>query len=304
MDSLYERYEKIRNLRGYTDYRVTKMAEIKGTATISNWKNGKYQPKDDKMKKIAEALEVPVEFLTGEIDSFPCKECGHYYNPLDEESSNAHKFVHYNFSIAKSEYPFLENIFSANANLKKCTAIIGNSNLTDDEIIESIKHYAELLFSIELSKYDYQLNILDYEEFAKEKISTYLNADWISQEVKDTLTETYHVDLDYVKTYGNDSLLIEVSKKPTIMNIIRYLNLLNDDTLSILETQAKALADTSQAKPVGIVYAPTSPSLVPFPQYPTVTNKDIDEFAARNAKKKFTREEIAEMLHEMKQEDE
>ena len=45
-------------------------------------------------------------------------------------------------------------------------------------------------------------------------------------------------------------------------------------------------------------------SLVPFPQYPTVTNKDIDEFAARNIKKKFTREEIAEMLYEMKQEDE
>ena len=45
-------------------------------------------------------------------------------------------------------------------------------------------------------------------------------------------------------------------------------------------------------------------NVVPFPQYPTVTNKDIDEFAARNAKKKFSREEIAEMLHEMKQEDE
>lgn len=49
---------------------------------------------------------------------------------------------------------------------------------------------------------------------------------------------------------------------------------------------------------------PHKKSCVPFPQYPTVTNKDIDEFAARNAKKKFTREEIAEMLHEMKQEDE
>ena len=31
--------------------------------------------------------------------------------------------------------------------------------------------------------------------------------------------------------------------------------------------------------------------------------KDIDEFAARNVKKKFTREEIAEMIHEMRKDD-
>ena len=42
---------------------------------------------------------------------------------------------------------------------------------------------------------------------------------------------------------------------------------------------------------------------MPFPQYPTVTNKDIDEFAARNKKNKFTREEIAEKLYEMDKED-
>ena len=44
-------------------------------------------------------------------------------------------------------------------------------------------------------------------------------------------------------------------------------------------------------------------NIVPFPKYPSITNKDIDEFAARNAKKKFTREEIAEMLYIMKEED-
>ena len=44
-------------------------------------------------------------------------------------------------------------------------------------------------------------------------------------------------------------------------------------------------------------------NVVPFPQYPSVTNKDIDEFAARNKKNKFTREEIAEKLYEMDKED-
>ena len=42
---------------------------------------------------------------------------------------------------------------------------------------------------------------------------------------------------------------------------------------------------------------------IPFSQYPTVTNKDIDEFAARNAKKNFSREEIAEIIYEMRKDD-
>ena len=43
--------------------------------------------------------------------------------------------------------------------------------------------------------------------------------------------------------------------------------------------------------------------VVPFPQYPGVTKKDIQTFAARNAKEKFSDEEIAGMIYEMKKED-
>lgn len=43
--------------------------------------------------------------------------------------------------------------------------------------------------------------------------------------------------------------------------------------------------------------------IVPFPQYPGVTKKDIQLFAARNAKKNFSEEEIAEMIYEMRKGD-
>ena len=58
-NELYERYEKLRDIKGYTDYKVAKLAGIKGTATISNWKNGKYTPKDDKMQAKEEYEYIP-----------------------------------------------------------------------------------------------------------------------------------------------------------------------------------------------------------------------------------------------------
>lgn len=60
MKSAYEKYSEIRDRLGYTDYKVAKDTGI-GTATISNWKNGKYMPKDDKLRKIAAYLGVTVD---------------------------------------------------------------------------------------------------------------------------------------------------------------------------------------------------------------------------------------------------
>ena len=60
----YDRYSAIRDRLGYTDYRVAKATGI-GTATLSNWKSGKYQPKADKISLIAKYLNVTPEEITG-----------------------------------------------------------------------------------------------------------------------------------------------------------------------------------------------------------------------------------------------
>lgn len=62
MGNAYENYSKIRDLKGYTDYKVAKETGI-GTATMSNWKNGKYTPKADKIQIIADFLGVSSEYL-------------------------------------------------------------------------------------------------------------------------------------------------------------------------------------------------------------------------------------------------
>lgn len=70
MNNSYERFAKILNDKGITPYRVHKDTGI-ATATLSDWKNGKSTPKQDKLKKIAEYFGVTVDYLmTGEDSHF------------------------------------------------------------------------------------------------------------------------------------------------------------------------------------------------------------------------------------------
>ena len=90
-------------------------------------------------------------------------------------------------------------------------------------------------------------------------------------------------------------------------DLVKMMKDMPEEDLEFLANTAQRISPKSKKpKKVIVVENPANrleKDIVPFPQYPSVTNKDIDEFAARNVKKKFTREEIAEMLYEMKKED-
>ena len=62
---LYEKYTKLRDARGVTDYAISKATGI-DNATFSNWKAGRYQPKLDKLKKIADYFGVSLDYFVGE----------------------------------------------------------------------------------------------------------------------------------------------------------------------------------------------------------------------------------------------
>lgn len=58
-------YEKLQILLDKTDktaYQVSKETGV-STATLSNWKNGNYVPKVDKLKKIADYFGVTVDYF-------------------------------------------------------------------------------------------------------------------------------------------------------------------------------------------------------------------------------------------------
>lgn len=60
----YERYEALRNQKGYTDYFVAKECGF-GQNVLTKWKQGRSTPKVDKLLLIADLLGVPLEALLG-----------------------------------------------------------------------------------------------------------------------------------------------------------------------------------------------------------------------------------------------
>lgn len=59
---MYLKYAELRDQKGVTDYRVAKETGI-STATLSNWKQGNYKPKLDKLLLIARYFGVPIEYF-------------------------------------------------------------------------------------------------------------------------------------------------------------------------------------------------------------------------------------------------
>lgn len=56
---MYEIYQRMRDSRGETDYQVAKDTGVT-SASLTNWKKGRYTPKIDKLQKIAKHFGVPV----------------------------------------------------------------------------------------------------------------------------------------------------------------------------------------------------------------------------------------------------
>ena len=58
----YKKYAVLRDSKSVTDYEVSKKTEV-STSTLSNWKAGRYTPKSDKIKKIADYFGVSIEYF-------------------------------------------------------------------------------------------------------------------------------------------------------------------------------------------------------------------------------------------------
>lgn len=59
---VYSRYEELKTKAGKTDYAVSKETGV-STATLSDWKNGLYTPKVDKLLVLAKYFGVSIEYF-------------------------------------------------------------------------------------------------------------------------------------------------------------------------------------------------------------------------------------------------
>lgn len=63
---MYHIYAELRDAKGLSDYRVSKDTGI-SQSTLSDWKSGIYTPKLDKLNKLANYFDVPLErFINAE----------------------------------------------------------------------------------------------------------------------------------------------------------------------------------------------------------------------------------------------
>jgi len=59
---LYQKYSELRDKAGVTDYEIAKQTGV-STSTLTNWKYGRYIPKTDKLKKLADYFGVSIEYF-------------------------------------------------------------------------------------------------------------------------------------------------------------------------------------------------------------------------------------------------
>ena len=59
---MYEHFQALLDAHGITAYKVAKETGVT-TATLTNWKKGKYTPKPDKLQKLADYFGVSLSYL-------------------------------------------------------------------------------------------------------------------------------------------------------------------------------------------------------------------------------------------------
>lgn len=64
---MYNKYARLRDEKGVSDYQVANATGV-SPSSLSDWKNGRYTIKVDKLKKIADYFEVTVDYFLTEDD--------------------------------------------------------------------------------------------------------------------------------------------------------------------------------------------------------------------------------------------
>lgn len=64
---MYQKYAELRDKANLTDYEVSKQTGIP-TSTLTNWKYGRYNPKAEKLLKLARFFKVSLEYLVEDFN--------------------------------------------------------------------------------------------------------------------------------------------------------------------------------------------------------------------------------------------
>lgn len=148
---MYKKFEALLKENKVTPYRVHKETGI-STATLSDWKNGKSEPKKDKIEKICEYFNVPLSYFYG--------------NDTDAEKS----------SLTKRDTKQIEAILSDTEALLKQEGLMFDGDPASPEAIDSI--LSAMKIGMEMAK---QKNKEKYtpKKYKKDWFSWTLKNEWM-----------------------------------------------------------------------------------------------------------------------------
>ena len=193
-------------------------------------------PNSGKLQKIADHLNVSLDYLMGNVDYVVCQECGYSYNPLDDFDCACHKNIHNKILEAQSRFSFLIPYKETSKMIASNLAEIRNDS---DKFWDSIGNYLKAEFSNYIYlNYDSEDNY-DYDEFCKSTILSMIQNGDIPVSKVDALMECYKIDKERVD--DDSAMFARIIKNPQMMRILKYLEKLEPNTFNVIYKQVKAL---------------------------------------------------------------
>ena len=193
-------------------------------------------PNSGKLQKIADRLNVSLDYLMGNVDYVVCQECGYSYNPLDDFDCACHKNIHNKILEAQSRFSFLIPYKEKSKMIASNLAEIRNDS---DKFWDSIGNYLKAEFSNYIYlNYDSEDNY-DYDEFCKSTILSMIQNGDIPVSKVDALMECYKIDKERVD--DDSAMFARIIKNPQMMRMLKYLEKLEPNTFNVIYKQVKAL---------------------------------------------------------------
>lgn len=172
--------------------------------TLSQYLNKKRKMSLETISKIADFLEVTVDYLIGNTDRITCPVCHNIYNPLNEFDSTEHDAFHKKFVAAEEKYGKI--LVYSDADNKRSTAIsrLNNPTLSKEQRILAFENYLKYEFMLSIQREGYSLEHDIFQDFCRKEMglaTTKEVLDNIDNDVYERLVDKYGIanDTDYHK---------------------------------------------------------------------------------------------------------
>ncbi|MDF2873099.1 MAG: hypothetical protein K0R05_4674 [Anaerocolumna sp.] len=297
---MYEIYELLLSEKGCKTADVAKETGINQTV-FSEWKKGKSTPKSDKMQKIADFFNVPLEYLLGKNGIVTCQECGMMYYASDLTECRTHDEFHRKYLSAIRFYGSFYSLPIIENEKNKYLNIASNYDNTFEARVNAWIEVIRAYFSRSLSGWNYGQEHPTFDNYA----AMLLNTKTIEDRINDTAVFTR-----LVRMYGKQEGLEEGKTYCHVPQTITQQSLSANEDENLLLKEFSKLNEKGKSEAVNRVteltyipqYKDNSTNIAKKKERYIPTEEDIRSLVARNGKK-MTRDEAIEFITEMYSDD-